>query len=68
MTTPSPSSVEVPAAEPWLEVVGSALATIRFGSVLITVHEGRVTQVEAVSRTRFSNVATCPSSARSGRG
>ena len=41
-------------AEPWLEVVRQKVAGIRFGSVQITVHEGRVTQVESLEKTRFS--------------
>ena len=40
-------------AEAWLEVVRRKVAAIRFGSVQITVHGGRVTQVEAVEKTRF---------------
>ena len=40
-------------ADSWLEVVRRKVAAIRFGSVQITVHEGRVTQVEAVEKTRF---------------
>jgi hypothetical protein len=34
-------------------VVSRQVAKLRFGSVLITVHEGRVTQVESVEKTRF---------------
>src|SRR5688572_6362323 len=37
----------------WLEVVRKNVANLRFGSVQITVHEGRVTQVESVEKTRF---------------
>jgi len=40
-------------ADAWQEVVRRKVAAIRFGSVQITVHEGRVTQVEAVEKTRF---------------
>ena len=40
-------------ADSWLEVVHRKVGAIRFGSVQITVHEGRVTQVEAVEKTRF---------------
>ena len=40
-------------ADAWQEVVRRKVAAIRFGSVQITVHEGRVTQVEAVKKTRF---------------
>ncbi len=37
----------------WLEVVRQNVANLRFGSVQITVHDGRVTQVESVEKTRF---------------
>ena len=37
----------------WLEVVRRNVANLRYGSVQITVHEGRVTQVESVEKTRF---------------
>lgn len=41
-----------PQAE-WLEVVRQKVANLRFGSVQITVHDGRVTQVESIEKTRF---------------
>ena len=41
-----------PTAE-WLEIVRKNVAGLRFGSVQITVHEGRVTQVESIEKTRF---------------
>ena len=37
----------------WLEVVRQNVANLRFGSIQITVHEGRVTQVESIEKTRF---------------
>ncbi len=37
----------------WLEVVRKNVAALRFGSVQITVHDGRVTQVESIEKTRF---------------
>lgn len=37
----------------WLEIVRKNVAGLRFGSVQITVHDGRVTQVESVEKTRF---------------
>jgi hypothetical protein len=37
----------------WLEVVRKNAANLRFGSVQITVHDGRVTQVESIEKTRF---------------
>lgn len=50
-------SSESPAADgdkvDWLEVVRNNVANLKFGSVQITVHEGRVTQVESIEKTRF---------------
>ncbi len=37
----------------WLEIVRKNVANLRFGSVQITVHDGRVTQVESIEKTRF---------------
>lgn len=48
-------------AEAWLEVVRRKVAGIRFGSVQITVHDGRVTQVESLEKTRFVPDKTAPS-------
>lgn len=39
----------------WLALVRERVASLRFGTVQITVHEGRVTQVDATLRTRFSS-------------
>ena len=50
--------------EPWLEVVRQKVAAIRFGSVQITVHEGRVTQVESLEKTRFNTVDDTGTTAR----
>lgn len=43
-----------PPTEQWVEIVRQKVAAIRFGSVQITVHDGRVTQVESLEKTRFS--------------
>ncbi len=37
----------------WLDVVRKKVADLRFGSVQIVVHDGRVTQVESLEKTRF---------------
>jgi hypothetical protein len=42
-----------PAAEAWLEIVREKIEAMRFGSVQIVVHEGRVTQVESTEKTRL---------------
>lgn len=52
----STTTIDPNTPEPWLEVVRQKVAAIRFGSVQITVHEGRVTQVESLEKTRFSTV------------
>lgn len=54
MTTTSSDrpAPEGPKAD-WFEVVRKNVAGLRFGSVVITVHDGRVTQVESIEKTRF---------------
>lgn len=37
----------------WLEAVARHAAGLRFGSVQILIHDGRVTQVESIRKTRF---------------
>lgn len=48
----NPSETEF---ESWLEIVRQKVAAMRFGSVQIIVHEGRVTQVESTEKTRLSS-------------
>ena len=36
-----------------MEVVSRKVASLRFGSIQITVHDGKVTQVESIEKTRF---------------
>jgi len=36
----------------WLEIVRSNVSNLRFGSVQISVHDGRVTQVASIGKTR----------------
>jgi hypothetical protein len=50
-----------PTAESWLEIVRQRVEAMRFGSVQIVVHEGRVTQVESTEKTRLPSEATIPS-------
>ncbi len=46
-----------PVAEPWLDVVRRKVGAMRFGSVQIVIHEGRVTQVESTEKTRLAEPA-----------
>jgi hypothetical protein len=39
--------------EEWLEVVRRQVSALRFGSVEITIHEGRVVQIETSTKVRF---------------
>jgi hypothetical protein len=55
-TTRTPNTTE----PKWLEIVREYLAEMRFGSVQIVVHEGRVTQVDATKRTRLNTEPTSP--------
>lgn len=41
------------ATEAWIEIVRRKVDAMRFGSVQIVVHEGRVTQVESTEKTRL---------------
>lgn len=52
-TIPSERFASDAAKIDWLEVVRQNVAGLRFGSVQITVHDGRVTQVESIEKTRF---------------
>jgi len=40
--------------QPWLQIVEDRVAALRFGTVQIVVHEGRVTQLDSTERTRFT--------------
>jgi hypothetical protein len=51
-TTSEPSTPDGPKTD-WLDVVRQNVANLRFGSVQITVHDGRVTQIESIEKTRF---------------
>lgn len=49
--TDSPATDSAPTE--WLEIVRKNVGNLRFGSVQITVHDGRVTQVESIEKTRI---------------
>lgn len=40
--------------ETWIDIVKDKVNAMRFGSVQIIVHEGRVTQVESTEKTRLN--------------
>lgn len=43
------------AQAPWLEIVRRKAGAIRYGSIQITLHDGRVTQVEITEKTRVAS-------------
>jgi hypothetical protein len=45
---------DTPADEP-LGLIAKALRNIRFGAIQLTVHDGRVTQVDVTERRRFGS-------------
>jgi hypothetical protein len=47
-STPSPESNRT-----WLQVVTEKVASLRYGVVQVTVHDGKVVQIEKTERTRF---------------
>ncbi len=47
-TPPSPESHPA-----WLQVVTEKVASLRYGVVQVTVHDGKVVQIEKTERTRF---------------
>ncbi|MEQ1842052.1 MAG: YezD family protein [Verrucomicrobiales bacterium] len=52
MSTPSHSDPELAR---WLQVIEQKVAALRFGSVQVVVHEGRVTQIESTEKFRFNS-------------
>lgn len=53
MTAPASSPTPDSELAAWLQVVERKVAGLRFGSVQIVVHEGRVTQIESTEKFRF---------------
>lgn len=41
------------AAETWIDIVRQKVEAVRFGTVQLIIHEGRVTQVESTEKTRL---------------
>ena len=53
--SPQPSlGVRKPATEQPLDTVTEALARMRFGVIQLTVHDGRLVQVDVTERRRFA--------------
>jgi len=44
----------------WIQVIKENLAGLRYGQILLTVHDGRVVQIERTEKTRLESSATKP--------
>ena len=53
MTSHTMTATNTHTLEPWLELIRRKVAAMRYGSVQLTIHDGRVTQVEATEKTRL---------------
>ncbi len=49
----SPSETAASAASDWISLVREKVEGLRFGVVQLTVHDGRVTQIERTEKTRL---------------
>lgn len=52
------AAVSAVEAKSWLEVVGRQVEALKFGSIQITMHEGRVVQIETSVKVRFEGYPT----------
>jgi hypothetical protein len=59
-TTSQDTKQDDPSAPEWMEVVIGKIRNLRYGSVQITVHDGRVTLVESIEKTRFASDSPQP--------
>jgi len=53
-------NTQEPEVEAWIEIVRQKVTAMRFGSVQVIVHDGRVTQVESTEKTRLSSETAFP--------
>lgn len=54
MTTTNEQVRPSPSVSPALGLVSEALDRLRFGSILLTVHDGKVMQIDVTERKRMS--------------
>ncbi len=50
---PEPSPIIRNSSEVWVDIVERQVRALKFGSVQIMVHDGRVVQIETSSKIRF---------------
>ena len=42
----------------WIEVIKEKLSGLRYGQILLTVHDGRIVQIERTEKTRLEASST----------
>jgi hypothetical protein len=57
MSNPQPDKEPLP---DWLEVLQKQVASIRFGTVQLTVHDSKVIQIETTEKVRLDKPPTKP--------
>ena len=55
MTTTDEQDRPAPTTSPALGLVADALARLRFGSIQLTVHDGKVMQIDVTERKRLTS-------------
>lgn len=45
-------------AQNWIEVIKEKLGGLRYGQILLTVHDGRIVQIEKTEKTRLESSST----------
>jgi hypothetical protein len=53
MTSHTMTATKPHTSENWIEIIRRKVGAMRYGSVQLTIHDGRVTQVEATEKTRL---------------
>lgn len=66
MSAPEFTPSSDPENTAWLQVVERKVAALRFGSVQIVVHEGRVTQIESTEKFRLPTRGSSESGGKDG--
>lgn len=53
MSSPTSTSFESTVNADWLRLVREKVESLRYGVVVLTVHDGKVTQIERTEKTRI---------------
>lgn len=65
MATANQYSAAKSTAPNWVQVVQEQVVAIRFGVIQVTIHDGRVVQVERTEKVRFDRLGSEPQATES---